>query len=199
MLNPEGLFDCLYIAAQLQDRLGNVAEVELHTFAYLACLLSLYRHRPVADWGYAFAGTKNGSPFSHDLSEAVQILRLAGCFRAEGNLLLLTERGKVERVELQELSDLSARLPFLEGACGSALCLPVGLIRHALLNEPTLRPSVKHDASRPLLEGPGTELLYEQFRTLSNLVGVKVDELMVPAVAWLSFLLRIEDVPRAAD
>src|SRR6202043_205607 len=114
----------------------------------------------------AFAGTKNGSPFSHDLSEAVQPLRLSGGFRRDGSRLAVTDRAKIELVELERLSELRSRLPFLRGACRSALCLPIGLIRNALLSEPTVRPSVKHGATRPLLEGPGIEVLYEQFRTL---------------------------------
>ncbi len=60
-MNPYAAFDALQIIASLQSIYRNVAEAEVHLFAYLSCLLSLYSGQPVGDWGYDFAGTTTGS------------------------------------------------------------------------------------------------------------------------------------------
>ncbi|MCP4698062.1 MAG: hypothetical protein GY862_14590 [Gammaproteobacteria bacterium] len=48
-INPYAYFDCLSISARLEKTLGSVFKGEIYLFAYLACLLSLYKKHPVSD------------------------------------------------------------------------------------------------------------------------------------------------------
>lgn len=191
MLNSFAAFDCLYIGNRLQKALRNFAAAEAHMLAYLACLLSLYRNQPVSDWGYGFSGTRNGSPFSFDLNAAFDALRSAGLVAAQGDYFTLTTDGEHECAELSVLSMNQERIECLDGACSCLLTMPIGIVRNALLQEPMLRPVAHLTDARPLLEGPGLELLYEQFKELSAAIGVEVVDLMVPATVWLSYLAGV--------
>src|SRR5690348_16067138 len=79
-LNPTATFDCLFLMQRLQGHLTKVAVAEIHLFAYLACLLWVFREKPVADWDYAFVGTDLGAPFSQDIAEAIKAMVGRGYF-----------------------------------------------------------------------------------------------------------------------
>jgi hypothetical protein len=194
MINPYASFDCLSVGHKLQSVLEDVAEAELHLFTYLACLLSLYRSRPVADWGYQHTSTKSGTPFSYDVANAASQLILSGFFsRTPNGNLQVTDDGSEEYALLLRLSQLNKREAFLEGACSSVLALPVGIVREALLHEPELERATALSSARTLLDGPGLSLLYEQFSALSDAVGVEVKGLMTPSVVWLTYLSRASE------
>jgi hypothetical protein len=188
MLSAYAAFDSLYVGLYLERALHNFAEAEVHLFGYLGCLLSLYRKEPVSNWGYSFSGTRNGAPFSVELNTSLAALKAAGMLRSEGEFLRLTETGKTECQGLSELSLNRERLVCLDGACGCLLTMPVGVVRNALFQEPMLRPAVRLNDARPLLEGPGLSLIYDQFSELSNAIGVNVSDLLLPATLWLTYL-----------
>jgi hypothetical protein len=190
MTNPDAAFDVLYMATRLQYQLGNVADAELHLFGYLSCLLSLYRGNPIADWGYGFAGTKNGSPFSADLQDATRNLELNACLSREDDHLQITHRGASELEILTALDQNARRTQYLEGASSSLLALPVGMIREAILFEPTLRPAGRLDTTRLLLTGVALDLLYDQFDLLNQAVGLANADLLVPSTVWLTYLAQ---------
>lgn len=190
MLNSYAAFDCLYVGRYLESLLQNFAEAEVHLLAYLGCLLSLYRSRPISDWRYGFSGTRNGAPFSVELNSSISVLKSAGCIDAKGDYLTLTQEGRVECSELSNLLIYKDRMECLEGACSCLLTMPVGAVRDALFHEPMLKPSVSLSDPRPLLEGPGLTLLYDQFSELSNAIGIHTSDLLVPATVWLTYLSR---------
>ena len=87
MVNPYAAFDSLYISAALGTNIRRPVVAEIHAFAYLACLLSLYRGQPVSDWGYGFAGTRDGSPFSPEIEGAVRAMASTGYLHvSEGDI-----------------------------------------------------------------------------------------------------------------
>ena len=163
-------------------------------FAYLACLLSLYRGQPVADWGYGFAGTRDGSPFSPELESAVRALSAIGYLHLTDDGVDITATGREELLALQQLSQNRDRVSYLEPACSSGLAMPVGVIHHALAQEPTLRPATRLAAARPLLDGPYLPRLYEQFAALGRTVGVEHQDLLIPATVWLGYLWRASEM-----
>ncbi len=193
MVNPDAAFDVLAITRYVEGILGNVAYGEFHLFAYLACLLSLYRRRPVTDWGYEFAGTREGSPFSHQIAEAVETLERSGLLTQEDRLFRSTDEGAAELEGWRTLGRNRSREEFLSGACSSALALPVGLLRTAMGREPSLSRAADVEGTRPLLERRELETLYAQFEVLSRAIGVEVEELSVPAVIWLTYLAQIAE------
>lgn len=189
-MSPEATFDTLTIIARLEPTVGRVLPSEVHLFAYLACLLSLYSGHPVADWGYAFTGTVEGSPFSANVSEAIGMLRASSDLLSDTTGLSLSESGRTEYELLRTLTQNAAREEFVVGACSSVLALPVPLVRSAMQQEPALRRVTALATSRPLLEGVDVDVLYEQFQALAIVIGSEIRDVMVPAVAWLTYLVR---------
>jgi hypothetical protein len=187
LINPYAYFDCLSIGANFKRPLGNVAFAELHLFAYFACLLSLYRKNPVSDWGYMYAGTKEGTPFSPEIAEAMPKLIQNGLFTEHEGFLELTKSGYSEYETLLQMSQMKEREIYLQSSCSCVLALPVGIVRSALINEPELRRSTL-STTRRLLENPGLEILYEHFLALESAVGTDVQDLMMSAIIWLTYL-----------
>jgi hypothetical protein len=183
----ETVFDVLYVSSILQRRFGNVARGEIHLFTYLSCLLSIYAGNAADDWGYGYAGTKTGSPFSAELNLTIDEL-LLGDLAFGDEFLHITEAGLQELLDLSAMTILSRRTMYLEAACCSILAIPVGIVRDALSQEPNLRPVFQLATSRRLLDHKGLDLLYEHFDSLRKAVGDETKDLLVPATVWLSYL-----------
>jgi hypothetical protein len=187
MLNSCAYFDSLAIALRISERFGTVIRSEIHLFSYLACLLSLYRARPVSEWSYTFAGTRLGTPFSFDVDSAIDDLIDRALLVETGGFMQLSQEGQEELRELESLQLNHDRLQFITAACDSLLVLPVGLIRKSLMSD-TVSPQTQLAATRPLLDESVVEDLYSTFEQLSRNIGVETDELVVPAVVWLTYL-----------
>ncbi len=190
-INPYSFFDALFVVDRVGKVLGNATLLEVHLFAYLACLLALYRGQPVAEWGYSFVGTKMGAPYSREIETAVASSVRKGFFRDLNSGFVLTERGAAEIQLLGDLNQNNLKQVYLEASCSMLLAFPVGIIREALFNEPGLKATVSLSASRALLTGASLELLYEHFSKLSQAVGVEIEDLMIPASVWVTYLSRI--------
>jgi len=190
-VNPHSFFDSLFIVDRVEKVLGDSTSLEVYLFAYLGCLLALYRNHPTDEWGYSFVGTKMGAPYSMDLEAAIGTSIRRGFLSDKQNRLTLTDAGAAELRFLSHLGQNRLRQVYLEASCSTLLSFPVGMIREGLFNEPGLKASVQLSSTRALLTGPALELVYEQFSELSRAVGVNVEDLMVPAVVWVDYLSRI--------
>jgi hypothetical protein len=185
-VNPFAFFDYLAISRRLQDVLETVAPGEVHLFAYLACLLSLYRGRPVAAWGYSFAGTRNGSPFSPEVEASRELLVRAGHAAVmDSGYLRLTSSGCKEYHLLASLTVNSQRIEYLVGACATVLTLPLGWIKAAITNDPQMRLAAERKTTRPLLTETAVDGFHDDFELLASGLSAGVADLMVPAVIWL--------------
>jgi hypothetical protein len=196
VLNAYSAFDTLYVVYELGAKIHPPSAAEVHLVAYLACLLSLYKGHPADDWAYRFAGTRDGSPFSEEIDFAIRMFSATGHIGPNEHGLVPTERGRLELAQLTRLSGNRQRVEYLEPASASCLTMPMGMIRHALGQEPTLRPATRLATTRRLLDGPNLSRLYEQFDLLSRTIGVESTDLLIPATVWLGYLWRIAE---AAD
>lgn len=202
MGDQDAYFDALTICERLGPTLGPVASSEVHLLAYLSCLLSLYRGRAVGTWGYTFAVTREGYPYSPGVQDALDTLVTRGNLATDGDgFLSTTAAGSAELGALRTLAAFRERGPYLDGACGSTLALPVGTIRDAIAHAPDVKGALQLGQSRLLFSKSGLDLLYEQFAALSQAVGVDVEDLMVPAFVWLTYLLEVSssNTTAAAD
>jgi len=199
MVVPQAFYDCLAICGRLEKSVGNVAHGEFHLFAYLACLLSLYRKKLAADWGYGFSGTREGAPYSMDINTAIDYLILLGLIEEKENYFTLTDKGREEYASLLQFLTHQEREEFIDGACSSSLVLPMGLIREALYQEPELRHVKKLKSSRILLDELQVSLIHEHFAALSNAIGIEVKDLIVPSVVWLKYLFQTREVESHPD
>jgi hypothetical protein len=188
LLNPDATFDCLFVANRLQRQNGSFNIPELHIFAYLACLLWLYRNQPVIDWGYTFVGTELGAPFSQEIDTAVNECLERGFFHRTHERLHMTELAERRLHTYEQLGLNLERVEFLQAACASTAALSVGMVCTALANEPELRRSNALPASRQLLEESAQFQLYEQFSVLHKAFNERSKDLRLPAVAWLTAL-----------
>ncbi|HEY3801979.1 MAG TPA: hypothetical protein VGL61_05200 [Kofleriaceae bacterium] len=197
-MNPAALFDALTIGVQLTGALGSAGRSEIHLFSYLACLLALYETKPVTEWGYSFAGTQDGSPFSPELNDAIDSLVRTGSLTAKseaGDFFIVEKTGAQEHADLRGIESLALRERYLEGACSSLLSIPIGRIRMGLQKEPSLAQVAPGRAPRPLLEGIAYDELYVQLEALHQSLGNVVTDLLVPAVVWLSYLAKNAERP----
>jgi hypothetical protein len=190
MLNPFAFYDILALSNKLQVNLGSCVRSEIHLFSYLSCLLSLYKKCPSADWGYSFAGTEYSSPFCKDIEDAITMAINYGLLIEADQYIQISKRGIQEYQNLFRLRQNIQRETFLDGACSSVLAIPVNILRSSLLSEPGLKTSTQLVSPRLLLDesNPSLVLLYDQFQVLSKTIGVELENLMVPAVLWLTYL-----------
>lgn len=190
MLDPFATYDCLFVGVRIQRRLGAFAVAEIHLLAYLGCLLSLYKKTPIADWGYNFIGTEVGAPYSQTIDLSIRGLVERQLFREHQDRLIATPEAFRELEFLNTLGFYHDRNDCLNGACASILAFSVGIVREALSQEPELNRAKALASTRELLDGPGLQLLYEQFEALTMGLGTQFGDLRVPSIAWLTALAR---------
>lgn len=200
LLNPFAFYDSLALTDKLQGVLGSCVRSEIHLFSYLSCLLSLYEKYPAADWGYSFAGTQYSAPFSKEVEDAINISINYGLLNEDDQYIRISMRGILECKNLLRLGQNMQRERFLDGACSSVLAIPVNILRTSLLSEPGLKTSTQLSSPRLLLDesNPSLVLLYDQFQLLSKTIGVELDDLMVPAVLWLTYLSNTQSDSKMA-
>lgn len=193
---PEAYFDAVAIAADAPASVMPMTVIEAHLYAYLGCILGLFKGQAVGDWGYPFAVTSEGFPFSVQFEAARSMVVARGLVEEDG-AGLMTARSDELATEICSLLTLGSwvdRRQWLRAATQCALALPVGSIRHAIGQTPGLAASVRLGQRRHLLQSDDIELLYEEYGIVSSVLGAEVKDLLSPAVIWLSArILRTED------
>jgi hypothetical protein len=192
-LNPEATFDCLFIIERLQGNRTSLTSQEIHLFAYLGCLLWIYRKRPVEDWGYGFVGTELGAPFSQEIDTSINELVERGYLRRVHGRVDSTEIASDSLRYLTALASNTERIECLDAACSSTAAFSVGMVSNALTNEPELSRAQAVPSSRMLLEETARSQLYEQFDALRSALDQRGDDLRLPAVVWLSALYQMDE------
>ncbi len=189
-MKSSSVFDCLAISNGIQTAIGSFSLEEIHIFAYLGCLLSLYRKQPVSEWGYSFILSGERVPFSNDILESFNYIRLSGFLNSSNQYYRLSFEGESYLEQLKSLIQYQKRLPLLEGACATLLAIPISAVRDAVTNVPEIKRAIAANSARILLMEPGLNQLYKQFQVLSATFGVELSDLMIPATAWLSYLAQ---------
>jgi len=189
MNSPHSYYDALETISSLGATLDSVATAEVHLFCYLSCLLSVFRGQPVGEWGYKFAVTEQGYPYSAQIDEALKTLEGNGSLICEqGSYYRLSDFGSERLSQLRQFPTLGWRDEYLKGASDSTLTMPVGIIRRALAQEIGVKSAVEISRSKLLPSNMAIDLLHEQFAALNKAVGIDIDDLMIPAVVWLTYL-----------
>lgn len=205
---PAATFDVLYLAALL-ERQNAPSRLELQTFAYLACLMSVYRGDPASDWGYAFSAVPPTLPFSPAVEAALSDLVTSGRLTrinsdksgAVGDAYALTAIGQDDLAFLSELEAFAPRVEFLRAAGKTALFTSPPAVVNSLAYEPQLAQALRLDNPRLLLTQVSSEPLYREFSALVEVLGSEHDELIVPASLYVRFLQQRaqDEVARALD
>lgn len=195
---PEAYFDVVAIMADAPASVLPMTVIEAHLYAYLGCILGLFKGHPVGDWGYSFAITSEGFPFSAQFEVARAILVTRGLANEDGQGMMAARCDELaaEINGLLTLGPWAGRRVWMRAATQCALALPVGSIRHAIGQSPGLASSARLGQRRHLLQTDDIELLYKEYEMVSSVLGAGAKDLLSPAVIWLSArILRTEDVP----
>lgn len=185
-------FDVLHLTWRLASQ-GYIQIHELHTLAYLACMLSVFDGWSTEEWGYRFAATPFGTPYATTIASAVDNLMAAGMIYSDDGCYRVSEIGKQRRVTTATHHDPSVRLPYLDASANTTLALALPVAIGAVLKEPQLRASVSLTRRRRLLDETGLALLEPHFTALRMLSSETEDprgkaSLFALAVLWLRYL-----------
>jgi hypothetical protein len=189
--------DALLLIKELK-RESNATEQDIHTFAYLACLLWLYSGRPVGSWEYAFVMGRNGTPHAPALHQAVEDGLRRGLVQTDELYLQLTSNGERFTNSLsQSLHSRKHRNQCIASACRTLIGNSPENVSVALGREPNLHAALAANDGRALLSGPTLRVLHEQLKALSEGMGIQIENLALPAMVWISFLNSLpNDEPR---
>lgn len=189
---PEAFYDSLSLAHKLDDYLDAFKGEEVHLFAYFALLLFLYKHNSLNDWEYKFLVSDNGYPFSIHLNEAIERHKSNGVFEISGGCFLeISARGVDEFNRFKNMELFKRRETFLSAACTTSIAVPYSQTQKALLLEPELnhaRKMRKLASNRWIIEEGDQKHVYKKFAEISKAIGIDVDDLLIPAVAWINYL-----------
>jgi hypothetical protein len=185
-------YDVYFISAQLAVRFDGAKRAEIHSVAYLACLLSLFDGKSPDWWGYGFTSTEAGAPYAVALDDALELLTASGSLARHGQLFAPAERGREFFERLSTLPSLASRQRYLDPACGVTLALPMPTVTEAVVNEPQLHTASSLRRSRPLLGDLGLTVLQPHFEGLRSAMGEAGDDpdLLISAIVWLTYLLE---------
>ncbi len=187
---PEAHFDCLLIVSELDAPLNGVTRLELQRIAFMACLLSIYLARPVAEWGYRFANTGAGVAFSDHLSSAMDAMLTRGALTVdEVGRLRMTSIGRTFLTQLRGLQCLTPRIHCVTSAAASVLAVPLVVMRDGLEQEPsTVASQLRSGPTMLLDEEPHLHVLYAHFDVLAKLLPPGQTDLLSPSVLWLTYM-----------
>lgn len=196
-ISPTAYCDVLVIANDAPRSTLPMSIIEMHLFSYLACVLGLFEGEPIAAWGYEYAVTAEGFPFSGEFEEARKGVVSAGLMELDDQGLLAPRQPDLAK-ELGTMLTVShlarQRRAWLRTATECTLALPLGSIRLAINQTPGLVTPIKLGQTSKLLESDDVTLLYEEYKVVSSVLGADAKDKLSPAVLWLSArILRKED------
>lgn len=187
-ISPEAYCDALFILNDAPKSVLPMSVIEMHLFSYLGCILGLFQGKPIGDWGYSFAVTSEGFPFSAGFEQARRSLVSSGLVESDDDGAMAPYRPAIDS-ELETVlatGSWAERRRWLRGATECALALPIGAIRYAIGQTPGMVTSLQIKQRRPLLDADDVELLYDEYRVVNAVLGADAQDVLSPAVIWLS-------------
>ncbi|HHT5701856.1 MULTISPECIES: hypothetical protein [Enterobacteriaceae] len=195
-IEPKAYFDSLLIMDEVPQSMKPISFIEYHLFSYLSCVLSLFRGDSISNWGYNYTVTQYGFPFSNDLQNAINLITKKGFIFSDDNGLFQPSN-EIIKTELDNFSydtSLLNRRDLISTALKCGLNIPSGAIRNAIKNSPGVSLHSSLSQSAPLLDDTDNiELIYDEYKVISDMIGKDNKDLLSPAVIWLSArVMRIE-------
>ena len=186
----EAAFDSLTITSQLEGIDFQPTKGEIHLLAYLASLLSLYARRGegASDWGYSFAATPGGTPFSESLQVEIDDLTSRGAFTSAGTTVQLTQAGRFLQQTLANLDLVQERFECIDSASATLCALPVGMVRAAFAQDPEATVVADHQRSRNLASENAMARLYSEFDAVAEVLETARGSLFAASILWLTYL-----------
>lgn len=175
-------FDSLSLAHKLDNFLDGFKLEEIHLFSYFSAFLYCYSGNSISTWQHKYTVEK-GYPFSSSINEAILRHIQNGLFENKGEYFTITGRGTDEFNKFKELPTLSKREEILNAACTTTILMPYSQTVRALLNEPDIKK--QSELKTEWLNPIG---FYPQFKEISEAIGIKNHDMIIPAVTWINYL-----------
>lgn len=182
-VTPEAFFDSLSLAHKLDNFLDGFKLEEIHLFSYFSSFLFCYRGNSIATWPHRYIAS-NGFPFSDTINEAIERHLQNGLFENKNEYFTISGRGTDEFNKFKVLSTFTRREELLNAACTTTILIPYSQTVRALLNEPDLKKQIELNNNEWLDQMS----FYPQFKDISEAVGIKTQDLIIPAVALINSL-----------
>ena len=183
---PEAYFDSLSIAHKLDNFLDGFEQREIHLFAYFSAILFHYAGNPVNEWKYKFIIGQDKYPHSRELNNAIERNIENGYFEDTSNFMIITGRGTDEFYKFKRQPRNNKREKFIDAACSTSVLIPYKETIQALLNDPNLIKASKL-GNQDWIKYSNVKL-----KEITNELGAPADELLLPAVSWIDYLLKNE-------
>lgn len=187
-ITPEAFFDTLSLGHKLDSYLDGFKRQEIHLFSYFSSLLFVYSGKPVSDWQHKYI-VVDGYPYSANINDAIDRHIANNLYEDRGEFYCMSVRGSDEFAKFKSMSTFAYREEFLNAACTTSILLPYTETMRALLNEPELK-KVEELKNNSWLEQMN---IYPKFQEISQAVGIHTDDLLLPAVTWVKYLIAKKD------
>jgi len=182
-VTPEAFFDSLSLAHKLDSFLDGFKLEEIHLFSYFSSFLYSYAGNSIATWQHKYIAV-DGYPFSDSINEAITRHIQNGFFEKKEGYYIITGRGTDEFNKFKVLHSFIKREEIINAACTTSILIPYSQALRALLSEPDLKSSQELQNKSWLDQ----TIFYEQFKEISNAVGINTHDLIIPAITWINYL-----------
>lgn len=192
-MSPEATYDILSILERTSILTDELSAREVHTLAYLACLLYIYDGGSIERWGYTFCDGQSTGPFSEAISVTLDALESAGCLGESETRYSIKSEGRQILVGIRTDPLNSMRDRYLFGASDAIMSRPIPFITSALESEPMLSSSKVSMLKYLLGKGPSFGVLKEQASALKAALGSRSQDVWLAALAWLDYWMQFEN------
>lgn len=182
-VTPEAFFDSLSIAHKLDNFLDGFKLEEIHLFSYFSSFLYCYSGSSIATWPHRYIAS-NGFPFSNSINEAIVRHNQNGLFEDKGEYFTISARGADEFNKFKDLPTFTKREELINAVCTTTILIPYSQAVRALLSEPNLKKQIDLNNNEWLDQMS----FYPQFKEISEAVGIKTNDLIIPAVTLINLL-----------
>ncbi len=191
IINPETQFDTLSIGVKLYDYFDGFKREELQLFAYFSSIFFFYTRNPTIDdeWGYDFIVDENGFPYSKDLNMAYEQHLLNRNFEEKERFSIVTPEGVKSFNAVKDHSLFKNREKAIDAACTASILVSYEKTERALLNDDEIKKS-KSISNQSILDRRN---VYKKVLEISKTIGAPIDDLIIPAVSWLNYLIEKDE------
>lgn len=190
-IDPEVQFDCLSIGVKLYDYFDGFKKEEIQLFAYFSSIFFFYSRNIRIDdeWKYEFGIDDNGFPFSSKLDKAIDLHILNRNFAEKERFSVVTTEGVKLFNQIKDHNLFKNREKAINAACTASILVSYEKTERALLNDEEIRKA-KEIQNHDILD---RESVYEKIKEISKEIGAPIDDLIIPAVSWLNYLMNKEN------
>lgn len=190
IININANFDILYYLSNSVSKFADQTAFEINTMLYLSQLLSIYDGNTTSKWGYLFTRSKHGAPISIEVLGELERLSTIGILEKDDNgyyrVYDSTSKNLVH--QLEKSFTFEWRTKYIMTSIDSILTKPFPIVVDAVQYEPGI--SLFENLNRTsILHGDfSADLLFEDFKSIREVVNDPNIDLIVPASLWIDCL-----------